>query len=106
MHAKFRGLKQHFAIIFLHAIILKRGKKFFSESDGRFSTSGFFHESVSPGSMSIPGEKFTAGDNDAGDRVSGSGRSEKLLFWLEVVLPALGAQSVCLGCLWTRLFIK
>jgi hypothetical protein len=54
--------------------------------------------------MSIPGEKFTAGDNDAGDRVSGSGRSEKLLFWLEVVLPALGASNLRVWGVYGRVF--
>jgi hypothetical protein len=51
------------------------------ESDTRFSTSGFFHESLSPGPPSIPlgpfriiggvvvtGDKFIAGDNDTADK--------------------------------------
>ncbi len=83
----------------------RKKNTFLRESDTRFSTSGFFLELVFPVPMSIPGDKFTAGDNDAGfDRVCtvwgvwtrqtiGSRvrlrRPEKSPFWFEVVLAAL-----------------
>ncbi len=79
---------------------------------------------MSPRPKSIPGEKFTVGDNDAGDRVCGVfmdasfhggsnetigsrirlRRPEKSPVWFEVVLAAVGASNHCVWGVYGRVF--